>query len=188
MIASMKEICIFMIIAQAVLFFVPGNTYVKYVRVLVGIMMILQITRPLIRLFTDEEKRQEISLRMAELERALGQDGPELTVPDAEEEIRKGIEEELKKRLEGCGGDFRVLDVALKEEGEEIQITLEEEKRRENQENGSGMIRIDPVRAGREDTDQGNTGDEKEKELGKLQELYGSALGVEGERIRIVFH
>ena len=40
MVSVVKEICIFMIVAQAVLFFVPGSVYVKYVRVLVGIMMI----------------------------------------------------------------------------------------------------------------------------------------------------
>ena len=41
MISAIKEICIFMIIAQAILFFVPGTSYGKYVRLLVGMMLIL---------------------------------------------------------------------------------------------------------------------------------------------------
>ena len=41
MVEAIKEICIFVIIAQAVMFFVPGNAYMKYVRILVGILMIL---------------------------------------------------------------------------------------------------------------------------------------------------
>ena len=60
MVSVVKEICIFMIVAQAVLFFVPGSVYVKYVRVLVGIMMIMGITGPLFGLFLSEDKKLEI--------------------------------------------------------------------------------------------------------------------------------
>ena len=45
MISAIRDICIFMIIAQTILYFVPGDSYMKYVRVLVGIMMILKVDR-----------------------------------------------------------------------------------------------------------------------------------------------
>ena len=61
MVAAVKEICIFVMIAQAVMFFVPSNSYMKYVRILVGVMMILKITEPVFGLFLDEEREKEIS-------------------------------------------------------------------------------------------------------------------------------
>ena len=60
MVAAVKEICIFVMIAQAVMFFVPSNSYMKYVRILVGVMMILKITEPVFGLFLDEERENAV--------------------------------------------------------------------------------------------------------------------------------
>lgn len=62
MVDAVKEVCIFMIIAQAILFFVPGSTYMKYVRVLVGIIMIIRIMEPVLGLFPGECGMVSISL------------------------------------------------------------------------------------------------------------------------------
>ena len=68
MVSVIKEICIFIIVAQAILFFVPGKSYIKYVRILVGIIMILRITEPIFGLVMDEESQQKIRDRIRMLE------------------------------------------------------------------------------------------------------------------------
>ena len=53
MIEIIKEIGIFIVIAQALLYFVPGETYAKYVKVVIGIAMIAKLADPVLSLFTD---------------------------------------------------------------------------------------------------------------------------------------
>lgn len=59
MIEMIKEIGIFIVIAQAVLYFVPSENYVKYVKVIVGILMIVKIAGPILS-FEAEEVLAEI--------------------------------------------------------------------------------------------------------------------------------
>ena len=59
MIEMIKEIGIFIVIAQAVLYFVPSENYVKYVKVIVGILMIVKIAGPILS-FEAEEVLTEI--------------------------------------------------------------------------------------------------------------------------------
>ena len=50
MLKVIKEIGIFIVIAQAILYLVPGENYVKYVKVIIGIIIIAQIARPFMEL------------------------------------------------------------------------------------------------------------------------------------------
>ena len=97
MISAIKEICIFMIIAQAILFFVPGTSYGKYVRLLVGMMLILRITEPLFGIFLSEEKQLEIRERISDLEQIIHRQEAELVLEDNGAVIGREIEEEIKK-------------------------------------------------------------------------------------------
>lgn len=54
MLPIIKEIGIFIVIAQAILYFVPKETYAKYVKVLIGIMMIAKIATPVFSLFSGD--------------------------------------------------------------------------------------------------------------------------------------
>lgn len=54
MLEIIKEIGIFIVIAQAILYFVPGESYVKYVKVIIGIIMIARIVQPILSLTTQE--------------------------------------------------------------------------------------------------------------------------------------
>lgn len=54
MLAIVKEMGIFVVFAQAVLFFVPKETYAKYVKVLIGIMVIAKLISPMFTLFSNE--------------------------------------------------------------------------------------------------------------------------------------
>ena len=95
MISAIKEICIFMIIAQAILFFVPGTSYGKYVRLLVGMMLILRITEPLFGIFLSEEKQLEIRERISDLEQIIHRQEAEIVLEDNVEVIGREIEEEI---------------------------------------------------------------------------------------------
>ena len=59
MLEIIKEMGIFIVIAQAVLYFVPGESYVKYVKVIIGIIMIAKIAQPVFSL-TSEQTFEEI--------------------------------------------------------------------------------------------------------------------------------
>lgn len=54
MLTMIKEIGVFVVIAQAILYFVPGEHYAKYVKVLVGLMIIAKISVPVFNLFSGD--------------------------------------------------------------------------------------------------------------------------------------
>lgn len=181
MVAAIKEICIFVIIAQAIMFFVPDNSYMKYVRVLVGIMMILKITEPILGLFLDEEKEQEIAEQILLLEQNMDLNSDAFEVEDNIMGIYESIEEELKVRLKESGSGYEILAVAITEDNN-LLITLAD---KETEEQGDSVIQIDPVTIG--NSTSGNSGTEKKTEKEELKKLFGSCIGVDAERIEIVF-
>ncbi len=186
MILAMKEICIFMLIAQAILFFVPGGTYMKYVRILVGILMILRVTEPLLDFLADEDTGKEIQKRMAELLEEAEENGQMLVVEDGSMGIYKGIEEELKRKLVQCKNDYAVREVTLDEEEGLIVITVESQKEKESEAAG-GEIRIAPIIL-ENDKIQEETMAGDSKKNGEMQELkaqYGNCIGVDPESIVI---
>ena len=186
MVAVIREMCIFMIVAQAILFFVPGNVYVKYVRVLVGIMMIMGITGPLFGLFMNEEKKQDIRRRVESLEESIHAKEGSFTVPDNRQEVYGAVEGELKERLSACGGDYRVLNAEIAED--KVIVTVEEAAGRDSENSGQVSvqeIRVQPVSVSKEE-DVGVTPDGEGKGR-ELRELYGSRIGVDAENIEVVF-
>ncbi len=181
MVAAIKEICIFVIIAQAIMFFVPGNSYMKYVRVLVGIMMILKITEPIFGLFLDEEKEREIEERILLLEQNIDLNSNGLELEDNSMGIYESIEEELKVRLNECECGYEILDVALTED-RKMTVTLGSKK---NEQNEMGVIRVEPVVAGTRTAKEREPGAEEEE---KLKEIFESCIGVDAERIELIFN
>ena len=186
LIFAIKEICIFMLIAQAVLFFVPGGTYVKYVRILIGILMILWITEPLLDFFADEKTGKEIQERMAGMFAEAGENSQMLIIEDGTMGVYRGIEQELKKKLVQCRNDYAVRTVDFDEEEGMVVITVESQREEETAETG-GEIRIAPVVLGDEKTQEEEASDDNLKygELQELKEQYGNCIGVDPERIII---
>ena len=191
MVSVVKEICIFMIVAQAVLFFVPGSVYVKYVRVLVGIMMIMGITGPLFGLFLSEDKKLEIGQKIEALEAGIRSEENVFAVPDSRQDIYRAVEQELKERLEAGGGKYRVLDAEVAED--KVVITVEEaESGRERDfrdEERQVTIQIEPIRIGEENEKEAGASGQAvpDSDILALKELYGSRIGVAGENIEIIF-
>ena len=187
MVSVVKEICIFMIVAQAVLFFVPGSVYVKYVRVLVGIMMIMGITGPLFGLFLSEEIGQKIEA----LEAGIRSEENVFAVPDSRQDIYRAVEQELKERLEAGGGKYHVLDAEVAED--KVVVTVKEaESGRERDfrdEERQVTIQIEPIRIGEENEKEAGASGQAvpDSDILALKELYGSRIGVAGENIEIIF-
>lgn len=187
MITVIKEVCIFMIVAQAILFFVPGRSYIKYVRILVGIIMILRITEPIFALVLDDGNKQQIRDRIRMLEEDMDAAGMGLTVEDSsmelyENQLYESLEKELKCRLDTCESDYEIVQVRFSEEiyagggysgNEEIIITITEKRHVEE-----NAIRVEPVILGEKAAD--GSGQEE------LKEMYGSCIGIDAGKIKIV--
>lgn len=180
MVGAIKEICIFVIIAQAIMFFVPGNSYMKYVRILVGILMILKITEPIFGLFLDEEKEKEISEEIALLEQKIERNAGGLDVKDNRMEIYGSVTEELKNKLNSCESGYKVLNVELTED-QRIVITVAADK---IEKSDGDKIQIDPVVLGG-DVAQSSEVPEEEKE--ELKQIFGNSISVDADKIKIVF-
>ena len=175
MVDAVKEVCIFMIIAQAILFFVPGSTYMKYVRVLVGIIMIIRIMEPVLGLFPGEETQQEIRQAIAMLENSIRSENPGVEIQDQETEIYKNIEVEVLEKLNACDSSYRAVGVDI---GDTVIIRVQSRK-----EEAPGMVEIAPVRL------EGETEEKQAKRqegFEKLKKIYGSCLGVEENKIEII--
>lgn len=186
MIHAIKEICIFMLIAQAILFFVPEGTYMKYVRILVGILVILRITEPLLEIFLDENTGKEMQERMAGILEEAEENGQMLFVEDGSVGIYRGIEAELKKKLDLCRNDYVVKEVTFDEEEGMVVITVEL-RQEEAKEKAAGEIRIPPVVLESEKIKKEKEYDDnlKYEEIQELKEQYGNCIGVDPESIVI---
>lgn len=178
MVGAIKEICIFVIIAQAIMFFVPGNSYMKYVRILVGILMILKITEPIFGLFLDEEKEKEISEGIALLEQKIERNTGGLDVKDNRMEIYGSVTEELKNKLNSCESGYKVLNVELTED-QRIVITVAAD-----QKSDGDKIQIDPVVLGGGGAQSSEVPEEEKEEL---KQIFGNSISVDTDKIKIVF-
>lgn len=178
MVGAIKEICIFVIIAQAIMFFVPGNSYMKYVRILVGILMILKITEPIFGLFLDEEKEKEISEEIALLEQKIERNAGGLDVKDNRMEIYGSVTEELKNKLNSCESGYKVLNVELTED-QRIVITVAAD-----QKSDGDKIQIDPVVIGGGGAQSSEVPEEEKEEL---KQIFGNSISVDADKIKIVF-
>ena len=181
MVEAIKEICIFVIIAQAVMFFVPGNAYMKYVRILVGILMILKITEPVFGLLLDKEKEKEISEGIAFLEQNIELNAAKLEIKDNRTEIYGSVTEELKNKLNNCESGYKVLNVELTED-QRIVITVAAEETENSSEN---KIQIDSVVIGESSMRSNKSSEGKEEEL---KQAFGNSISVDAEKIEVVGH
>lgn len=172
MIQIIREVGIFIVIAQAVLYFVPGESYVKYVKIIIGIIMIAKMAQPLL-VFVDGQQWQRILEEMPDL-----QTFSQAELPDAREgsgRIEETIERELIGKLnaepfEGytaCGVVFATAGSGK----EELVITVSDRRGKE------GQIRIDKITVGDAQAQSG--------QARAIAEHYGKILGMDPEGIRI---
>ncbi len=123
LIEVIKRIGIFMIAAQALVHFAPGQKYEKYMKLIVGIVILFQFIKPVYALFNGTD----INWSDWDSQKFLGE--YEGTVMELAENVPEGIdhtdpvgktvikrlEEEIKSRLneEIMGGDYQVSHVKV---------------------------------------------------------------------------
>ncbi len=193
MISIIKNICIFMIIVQAVLFFVPSGAYMKYVRILVGILLILRITETLFGFLLDEGQSEEIRGQLQEWENSMEYHNYEIEIEDGSMGIYSGIEEELKGKLEVCESDYQVKAVELVKgiNGDDMGISVTVAPKdysggiNGNEVKAGERIQIEPVVIGEKADAAKEADSDEEKRLWELKVLYGSCIGVAPERMEI---
>lgn len=67
MLEAIKNVCIFLLIAQVLMVLVPEESYAKYVRVLVSLILILKITQPVLALVSGNEARRTMEVNVEKL-------------------------------------------------------------------------------------------------------------------------
>jgi len=103
LLTMIKEIGIFVVIAQAILYFVPGEHYTKYVKVLVGLMIIAKILIPVVTFFSGDTWG-EIVFEGELLEGELIQNHNSLVQEDAYRDLIKYYSEAAKQQsIQGEG-------------------------------------------------------------------------------------
>lgn len=173
MLQVIREVGIFIVIAQAVLYFVPGESYVKYVKIIIGIIMIAKMAQPVLLLVNGQEW-QRILEEMPDFQSFSGMEI--LETQEGAGRLEENVEKELLKRLNAEpaeGYEIRsagFLDTAG-QEGLELMITVSDRREKDS------AIRIEKITVG-EAAPEG--GQEKE-----LAEHYGQVLGIEPDRIRV---
>jgi hypothetical protein len=179
MVVAVKNICIFMIIAQAILLLVPGSAYRKYVKVLVGILMILMISGSLLTWFRGgEDLLAEQALQ--EFEAGI----PEMTGIWEDEKsdmgIYDGVERELKAKLNTGVKEqkYLVQEVELKGKEKDGEMTVESILITVGMQEQNDTIRIETVKLGESSM-------LSKEESYRLKQEYGECLGIDPERIEI---
>lgn len=186
--AGIRNTCIFMLSAQAIIFFVPGQAYAKYVRVLVGVMLILQICSPLLKLFWPEGEYGQILQQGKEIEEEIDRIWKENKTEESSMGIYNGIERELKDRLAQATAEYEVIQVRIldqegtalrdgngEKQAEKIVITVREKQM-------GSQVKIEPVQIGKETWEEEQLPDSEEK---RLRELFGACIDVAPQRIEI---
>lgn len=182
MIEMIKEIGIFIVIAQALLYFVPGQSYAKYVKAVIGIVMIAKLADPVLSLFTDNTTDRVLEEAMKQSYSFLDQQESgmfESAKDRGQTMLLSAIEEELKQKLkESSLNGYEVKNVLVKSndsgevQGIAITVCTSMEEREK--------IRIEKVTAGQEKKKK-LTKDEEEE----LKKYYGMILEIPPEQIEI---
>lgn len=129
-----KKIGIFIILAQAILYFVPGNAYLKYVKALVGVMIIAQLARPVLSLFSGEEWK-EMDIQTKEFSQMLNAENQTREIEEKTEDIYNRIEEEIKEEAKKAEGREAALTEETRETGKRETVLTEETGETEETEN-----------------------------------------------------
>lgn len=166
MLAIIKEIGIFIVIAQAILYFTPSETYVKYIKIIIGIMMIAKIAQPLLALVT-EEKWQEIENQVTFFSQEFDITEETAEFGDQTMEIQNEIEREILHMVKTENVDsYEVVDVEVTGEQGKIVLVLKKKAERE--------VVVGDIQLGEAVN--------KEKEL---KDKYGKVLSMDADNIVI---
>lgn len=115
---NIRRIGIFMIVAQTVIHFASGKQYEKYMKILAGVMILLQFINPFVSSSDDfvEKWQKEVEGMMSRMEEQnLAWQGTTSVTGPVEAVVLQQIEEEMKSRMNDIVSDYgcEVADVEI---------------------------------------------------------------------------
>lgn len=116
-----KQVGIFMICAQMILHFKPSNSYNKYIKLLISIMVLVQLTLPIMELFGgvgDDGFQSRVLFYDSFISESMEE--VNVTSLNAETLLNEMTMEEVKTRINN--GEVVIAEETESEEGVEIQI------------------------------------------------------------------
>ena len=182
-----KRIGIFLICAESILYFSPGSSYQKYIRVLIGLMVLIQFVIPVRALLSGqglEPIEAQINEFRLQMEKTASESSIEfLEAPNHEKIVENRLAEEVKSRLNNVliaeKKDFVVRNVEI---GKITRVTISSHKWKDNDDN---PIRIDDIKIDRIRFND-KTGREEDEIKEKILELFAKELGTETEYLEVV--
>lgn len=212
MLENIRRIGVFMIAAQTVIHFAAGKQYEKYMKIIAGVIVLLQFLSPFVS--SSEEilaKWQgQIGRVMEQTKSSHGNwQGMPYAVESLEKTALRKSEEEIKSKLNDVISDknVQVTDVSIDLEENAgsnewdfqcIRVTvqrLEPTKEKIVQEGTRQAIRIDKVTVGGEASLGNMLEEEQERETGfrqgarsqEYRELFAQTMGIAQDRVEVIY-
>lgn len=185
----MKSIGIFILCTQSFMHFAAGKSYEKYVKLLIGVMILAQFIVPVRAVFLGGEDAriwEEIERFQQELEAvALEMDADVAIAMNQDGVEKKALEEEIKERLTDTAGSYgmTIEEVQVKEEPPKVTVMIYQKV----EENNAGRIKVEKITIGgkgQEETEKISeaTGDM----IQELSTAFSRALGVNADYVEVI--
>lgn len=168
----MKQIGIFIICAHSLLHFSAGKSYEKYLKLLVGIMVLAQFAIPFGEIFLGKETGkvwEEAERFQRELEERAGNVAWEF---EEEDITSQALEEEIKEKLESAAGEYGyvIKKAEVCDDPLGLEIVIQEREKEK------GRIAVEKIRiGGPEETGNG----QEEDRYGSMRQTFGSILNTD---------
>ena len=188
-----KRMGIFLICAESILYFSPGNTYQKYIRILIGFMLLMQFMIPVKAILTGQERiaiESQVNEFRLQLENVSNERSSLLAFPNQEELITQSITEEIKSRLNNVlmaeMQDFLVVKVEI---GNKTHVMLKPYIWADSQKNNDNLtifvseidaIKIDKI------TFNKNQDSKNDEKLEAIMNIFCRELGTSKEYLEVM--
>lgn len=191
----MKRIGIFIICAQSFMHFAAGKSYEKYIKLLIGVMILAQFMVPVRAVFLKDEKAEiwdEVERFQAEMERTLA--GAEI-VYEEEDETARLLEAEISEKLKEAAEEYGygIDNVSICEEPPQIYVAVTGKR------TNADEIKVDHIRIESDekkenvktaDSSIGNSAIENENGqntavIEKMKQRFGIVLGIDESYIEV---
>ncbi|MDE7233294.1 MAG: stage III sporulation protein AF [Lachnospiraceae bacterium] len=184
MIKTIREIGIFMIAAQAVVHFAPGDRYEKYIKSISGVIILLLFLKPFLQLSGGEwEEPEQILDKMAELTELPV--FPEMTqITSATDAAAARMEEEIQKLLnQELAEENRYVKKVVVRLGEGQSLMQEEQmpfvEVSIGQKEEKSLIVVEEITIGE------TAGSERTEEEQSYRQRFAGLLGIPEENVEV---
>lgn len=216
MVENIRRIGIFMIVAQTVIHFASGKQYEKYMKIIAGVLILLQFISPFVSSSGDfvEKWQDEVDgmmIRMEEQNQAWQELLP--AAGPVEAMVMRQIEKEMKSRMNDIVSDYdcEVADVKIELEQVEgspgvgaetgdrswnfrrVRVTLQRNRvsgpsdMPDHDTPGETIIRIEEITVGNGAEADEIRQESRDEETQTYQQLFAQALGIAEDRVEVTY-